>query len=408
MKLAENIAKPLVSTPTTSSSESIRTVLQDHESGRIFIPDYQRDSDQWDEAKKSLFIESVLNNLTVPAFFLCPTSEEGKLEVVDGQQRLTTLREFYSNKLKLVPYDEAPYLSSIYYADKIFKDLPDSFKNTFESYKLTLIQLPYNLGESIRLEIFRRINEGGTPLSAQDIRLAYYGQCKPVTLIRLCGIYDKSRQGSNRMMVSAESKHGLIWPWGETQPEIQQVWKGWWLEKQKASGQTASEMFLWFIIAKYLKEINEILLNKNYLANELKTAFTGRTEEVADILCAQLLYETNHIEHRKLCSVEDIQTKLFPVFADWFFSLISHIPSVRVDKYRRLAFLIAAMANISPKDLSDLEWGLIDNFVKKPRDMALKYELSYPESKGNWGGPKGQSAQISSYFAVAENILRET
>ena len=35
----------------------------------VYIPGYQRDSEQWDDRKQSLFIESLLNNLTIPAFF---------------------------------------------------------------------------------------------------------------------------------------------------------------------------------------------------------------------------------------------------------------------------------------------------------------------------------------------------
>ncbi|PSO72953.1 MAG: hypothetical protein BRC37_10580 [Cyanobacteria bacterium QH_3_48_40] len=42
-------------------------------------------------AKKSLLIESTLNDLTIPAFFLCKNSN-GDSEVIDGQQRLTTIR----------------------------------------------------------------------------------------------------------------------------------------------------------------------------------------------------------------------------------------------------------------------------------------------------------------------------
>lgn len=402
--MVETIPKPLVSTPTTSSSESIRTVLQDHNSGRIFIPDYQRDSDQWDEAKKSLFIESVLNNLTIPAFFLCPT-EEGKLEVVDGQQRLTTLKEFQSNKLRLVDYDEAPYLSSLHYAGLKFEKIPESFKNTFESYKLTLIQLPYNLPEQIRLEIFRRINEGGTPLSAQDIRLALYGGCEPVTFIRLCGIYDASRQGSIRMMESAQSRFGLTRPWNDTEPEVQKEWHDWWEDKQRAAGQTASEMFLWFIIAKYHNEIDSILSDKTHLAKQLKMFFSGRTEEVGDIVCAQLRLETSPNQEIKLCDVKEMQENMFPIFAKWFYSLRLQLPSVGVDKNRRLAFLIAAMSRISPDDITDDQWGLIENFVKKPRDMTSSHGIAYPESKGNWGGSKGQKAQIESYFQVADVVI---
>jgi hypothetical protein len=47
----------------------------------------------------------------------------------------------------------------------------------------------------MRLEIFRRINQGGTPLSGQDIRLAYYGEKSPsLALIRLAGVPERLQQ----------------------------------------------------------------------------------------------------------------------------------------------------------------------------------------------------------------------
>ena len=42
---------------------------RENDTNELFIPDYQRDSEQWDDRKQSLFIESLLNNLTIPAFF---------------------------------------------------------------------------------------------------------------------------------------------------------------------------------------------------------------------------------------------------------------------------------------------------------------------------------------------------
>ena len=46
--------------------------------------------------QKSLFIESVLNRLTVPAFYLAADiNDPDRFEVVDGQQRLTTLKDFF-------------------------------------------------------------------------------------------------------------------------------------------------------------------------------------------------------------------------------------------------------------------------------------------------------------------------
>jgi Protein of unknown function DUF262 len=132
--------------------------LRDH---TLTIPDYQRDGDQWDETTRSLLVESVINNLTIPAFVFEVTTQEGieKNAVIDGQQRLTTLDEFYNNKMRLVDSDEAPCLSphSVHYAGKKFKDLSTAYQQTFKKYRMTIIKLR-NLGD-MRLEIFRRINQ---------------------------------------------------------------------------------------------------------------------------------------------------------------------------------------------------------------------------------------------------------
>ena len=58
---------PIVSDPTRTQSENVETVISRLKNGRIVIPDYQRDAEQWDRRKESLFIESLLNNLTIPA-----------------------------------------------------------------------------------------------------------------------------------------------------------------------------------------------------------------------------------------------------------------------------------------------------------------------------------------------------
>ena len=83
---------PMVSDPTRSQSESIQTVYSRLKKGRLVIPDYQREADQWDDRKESLFLESILNNLTIPAFFFAET--DANIEVVDGQQRLNTIAKF--------------------------------------------------------------------------------------------------------------------------------------------------------------------------------------------------------------------------------------------------------------------------------------------------------------------------
>src|SRR6266446_6492899 len=116
--MAEINDQPIVGGQTTAQNEAVETVLKRLEEGEIFVPPYQRDSDEWDDSKKSLFIESILNRLTVPAFYLAPSEKDpDKFEVVDGQQRLTTLDSYYRGDYRLLPDDECPYYgTSVQYA----------------------------------------------------------------------------------------------------------------------------------------------------------------------------------------------------------------------------------------------------------------------------------------------------
>ncbi|NET44578.1 DUF262 domain-containing protein [Okeania sp. SIO2B3] len=104
--------------------------------------------------------------LNVPAFFFCE-GEDLNDEVVDGQQRLSTIYKFYNNDLTMNANDKVSYIApqSILYSGKKFKELDKKLQKIFLNYPLTIIYLPKDLKLETKLEIFRRINEGGTPLS---------------------------------------------------------------------------------------------------------------------------------------------------------------------------------------------------------------------------------------------------
>src|SRR5487761_320168 len=214
--MSENLEiKPLIPESSTSESTTVEVVMNDLRDKSLRIPDYQRDSDQWGEPTKSLLVESVINNLSVPAFFFEVSIEGGveTNEVVDGQQRLTTLFDFYEGNFSLADSGDAPYLSpnSVHYVGKKFKELPQAYQQAFKKYRLAVINLR-NIGE-MRLAIFRRINQGGSPLSGQDISLAYYGEQSPsLALIRLAGIYDPDRQAAKRFLENAQAQFQLPYP----------------------------------------------------------------------------------------------------------------------------------------------------------------------------------------------------
>lgn len=421
-----DIFSPLVQDKTRTQSESIQTVVLRLKNGRVYIPDYQRDAEQWDSRKKSLFIESLLNNLTIPAFFFSE-DENGNNEVIDGQQRLNTIWDFADDKFTISNNSSIEYLApqSALYAGKKFSELSQALKNIFNDYPLTLIYLPKGLPLQTRLEVFRRINEGGTPLSGQDIRLAYYSQSKAVTFIRLVGIHDDPNQieepvlddddeietikkPSQRMLELAQ-KQGLSNPW-DNYPDARDMWYQWWEGKDKAKGQTPSLMFLWYLVC-----LDRLLLD-NLLkrSSHLKLLFGGQTENALDIYCNQLQYQ--ELEEKSphkivIATLDQITGYYFQSFATWIDIILSRgISGIGVDKYKQIALFIAGAVElkINPQNVSNKQWVLIGEFIRKPRNTGKKmlaYD-GYPEAKGVWGGGRGQKKQCDAAVEISRLILK--
>ena len=93
---------PIVREATRSQSEAVQSIIVRYDNDQLVIPDYQRDAEQWNLRKESLFIESLLNNLTTPAFFLSEDPDTEIIEVVDGQQRLSTILKYAKDEFNLM------------------------------------------------------------------------------------------------------------------------------------------------------------------------------------------------------------------------------------------------------------------------------------------------------------------
>jgi hypothetical protein len=375
--MAETNDQPIVGGQTTAQNEAVETVLKRLEEGEIFVPPYQRDSVEWDKNKKSLFIESILNRLTVPAFYLAPSVDDPEnFEVVDGQQRLTTLASFFRNEYGLEPDDDCPYFGpSVQYAGLTYEGLHDSWQKTFRRYNLTLVTLPQGMPLNLRLEIFRRINEGGTPLSGQDIRLSYYSESPTVRFIQLAGIYDKDRDGAKRML--ANSSSSFDWPWDVDETAAKE-WKRWWINTKTVTGQTPSEMFLWYIVAKACPAIDTILENKTHLTKNLTLSFRNSTNEVLDIVCAELKFEDqNPSTPRLLPDATALAKDYFPEFEIWWWAIrMECATQVQVGRRRAVALLIPGLAShfSSPDKVSESQWGGSANSyreVEQPRPSLV-------------------------------------
>jgi hypothetical protein len=138
-------------------------------------PEYQRRL-RWSVAQKSKLIESLLLNIPVPPVFLYE-SDAARYEVMDGQQRLNTVREFIANDFALTGLTVLKPLIGLRY-----HRCPTRIKRALDRASLSAIVL---LLESepektqgrlsltdIRRFIFDRLNTGGTKLNPQEIRNA--------------------------------------------------------------------------------------------------------------------------------------------------------------------------------------------------------------------------------------------
>jgi hypothetical protein len=127
---------------------------------------YQRAQGLWPNASRSYFIDTILEGYPFPKVYfheyLDRKSKRVRTEIVDGQQRITTIQDFLDNKFALGK-------NSHRFAGFHFADLDEAVQDQFLFYVVST-DVIRDAGAAEILQMFRRMNSYTLPLNAAEKR----------------------------------------------------------------------------------------------------------------------------------------------------------------------------------------------------------------------------------------------
>lgn len=136
----------------------------------IINRDYQRGSGLWPVSARTYFIDTILQGYPFPKVYLYqsfnPNTKRPFKELVDGQQRITTIGDFLNDKFTLNS-------ASKEYAGLRYSELDEETQRKFLSYQIE-VSIILSASRAELLDMFRRMNAYTAPLKEAEKRHSTY------------------------------------------------------------------------------------------------------------------------------------------------------------------------------------------------------------------------------------------
>lgn len=149
-----------------ADSYSISDLMRMVDNGDIEIaPRFQRHF-IWDKTRQSRLIESIFLGLPLPAIYLSEY-DDGRMTIVDGLQRISTIRDFVRGDLRLCNMEYFDICNGKTFMEL---DLPELQLRRFYRTQIMCFKIDYRSPSQLKYDLFRRLNTGGKALNDQEIR----------------------------------------------------------------------------------------------------------------------------------------------------------------------------------------------------------------------------------------------
>jgi hypothetical protein len=162
----------------TMTIGSLQTRLENEELD--LTPEFQRQANVWNAKRKARLIESILLRIPLPSFYFSE-DKDGSYAVVDGLQRLCSIFHFMNRSLLAKATNAALSdlrLNELQYLKELeglsFGGLDRKFQRRVSELEITANIIRANTPPAVKFNVFARLNQGGMPLTAQEIRNAIF------------------------------------------------------------------------------------------------------------------------------------------------------------------------------------------------------------------------------------------